>query len=452
MKSSLFSKILLLLLATAFVAVAGFVAISAILGSFSPRAREPVVRAVRFLAGEAVHAYEEGGEPALADMLRRIDTTYDFNGVLTDAKGTALTGPPEDFGPLVEQAKKRRVFRAPLRRVLVFASEVQGRRGAYWFLLLVPSERFGFWFRFRQTLTAPHLWLLLCILLLSYALARHISKPVQQLRLAAERLGLGDFTARVNSSRQDELGELARTFDKMAEQIEHAVTAQRQLLQDVSHELRSPLSRLAVAVELARSSSNPSEALDRVEREAARLNELVSELLAMTREELRPTEVNLAGLLEEVVEDVQIEAQARQCRVVLDSAPALIVSADSRLLQRAVENVTRNAVYYTAPGTDVHVAAQRRNGGVEITVQDAGPGVPEAALTRIFDAFYRVDRDRDRSTGGVGLGLSIARRAIEMHGGTIAASNTHPGLRVVLRLPDSRVISEPAPSVMMEET
>lgn len=441
---SLFSKILLWLLATAFVAVIGFVVISAVLASVSPRAREPVLRAVRFLAGEVTHAYEEGGERALADILNRIDAAYDFRGVLTDDSGRALSGPREDFTALVAQAKRRAIFRDPSRRALVFAASSQGNRGRYWLLLLVPGERFGFWFRFRQTLTLPHLWLLACILLLSYALARHITKPVQELRTAAERLGQGDFGARVRSTRIDEMGELAQTFDKMAERIEHSLTAQRQLLQDVSHELRSPLSRLSVAVELARSSSNPGEALDRVEREAARLNDLVAELLAMTREQLQPSEVNLAGLLGAVVDDAQIEAQARQCRVVLDGAPELDIEADPKLLWRAVENVTRNAIQYTAPGTDVKVGAHQRNGQIEISVQDAGPGVPEDSLDRIFDAFYRVGRDRDRSTGGVGLGLSIARRAVELHGGAIRASNTQPGLRVVISLPASRVLSKKA--------
>jgi len=281
------------------------------------------------------------------------------------------------------------------------------------------------------------------MLLLSYALARHITKPILELRSAAERLGQGDFGARVRSTRSDELGELGRTFDKMAERIEHSVTAQRQLLQDVSHELRSPLSRLGVALELARSSPEPAASLDRVEREAARLNELVAELLAMTRDELRTSEVNLAGLLGAIVDDAQIEAEARNCRVALDEVPDIDLEADPKLLWRAVENITRNAIHYTAPGTTVHVGARQRGGQIEISVQDAGPGVPDDAVHRIFDAFFRVDRDRDRSTGGVGLGLSIARRAVEMHGGTIRAVNTHPGLRVVLSLPASVIRKKP---------
>jgi len=432
---TLFAKILLWIVATAMLAVLGFVAVIARTGSAPDRAHAPVLRVLRFHAGEAAHAYDEGGSAALADYLGRIQSAYELRGVLTDLQGRSLAGSQEDFSPLMEHARTRRVFADPARRAVVFATSINGRQGPYWFFLLVPRETLGFWSHVRRALTPPHLWVLGFVILLSYALAHYLTRPVLELRDAAERLGRGDFSARVRSDRQDELGELARTFDRMAERIEHAVTAQRQLLQDVSHELRSPLSRLGVAVELARSSPNPREALDRVSREAERLNDLVGELLAMTREGLRATEVNLAALLTAVVDDVQIEAQARQCRLVLEAAPQIAFQADPKLLSRAVENVVRNAVHYTTPETEVRVAAHRRDGTLEITVQDAGPGVPEESLPHLFDAFYRVDRDRDRSTGGVGLGLSIARRAIELHGGTIRASNTHPGLKVVLSIP-----------------
>lgn len=226
----------------------------------------------------------------------------------------------------------------------------------------------------------------------------------------------------------------------MAERIERAVTAQRQLLQDVSHELRSPLSRIAVAVELARTNPDPNDALDRANRDVERLNALIEELLAATRDELHTAPVNLAEMLAEVVEAVEIEARARNCRIVLDAREPIELLADARLLRRAVENVARNAVHYAVPETEIRISACRREGWVDIVVQDAGPGVPEESLPRLFDPFYRVAPDRDRSTGGVGLGLSIARRAIELHGGRVEAINTHPGLRVVLSLPASRVI------------
>ncbi len=333
---SLFSKILLWFLATAAVAVFGVVVVSTLLSVAPGRSQAPVLRAVRFHAGEAVHAYEEGGSPALAALFDRIEAAYELRGLLADQKGRSLSGPPEDLSYLVQRARSRRVFADPVRGVLVFAYPFDGQRGSYWFFLLVPRERFGFWFRLGQTLNATHLWVVACVLLLSYLLARHITRPIFELRDAAERLGRGDFRARVRSNRKDELGRLAAAFNAMADRIEHAVTAQRQLLQDVSHELRSPLSRLGVAVELARTSHDPAGTLDRVSREAERLNALVEELLAMTREELHASPVNLAALLADVVDVVQIEAQARGCGLILDAAPDMELTADPKLLWRAV--------------------------------------------------------------------------------------------------------------------
>ncbi len=432
---SLFAKILLWFLATATIAVTGFAVIAALVDADSPRGRETFQQELRFHGGEAVHIYEESGPAALADHLARMTVVYHFNGALTDEQGRSLSDPSQDLSNFVERARRRRVFSDFPRYVLVFSSEVTGRQGQYWFFLLLPRDQFGFWARLRRTATLPHLWLLASVVLLSYALARYLTQPVKELRRAAERLGQGDFQARVRSTREDELGELAQTFDHMADRIERAVTAQQQLVQDVSHELRSPLSRLAVAVELARTSPDPAAALDRVEREAERLNELVGELLAVSRDQIRPEPVDFSALLAQVTEELQIEAQAHPCRLTLDAARDLTLSGDPELLRRAVENVTRNAIRYTSPQSEVRVVASRRGGQIEITVQDAGPGVPEEALPRLFDPFYRVSPDRDRSTGGVGLGLSIARRAVELHGGRIAAANTRPGLRVSITLP-----------------
>jgi len=270
------------------------------------------------------------------------------------------------------------------------------------------------------------------VLVLSYALARHLTRPLVELRAATDRLGAGDLAARVVSTRQAEMGELARSFDQMGDRVQRAVTAQKQLLQDVSHELRSPLSRLGVAVEMAR--TDPAQ-LDRVAREAGRLNTLVSELLALSRDQVRTALVELSELLAGVVDDNQIEAGARPCRLLLDAPAGLRVRADPELLRRAVENVLRNGIRYAAPDTEVRLTARRAGVRMEITVQDAGPGVPDNALGQIFAPFYRVEPDRDRSTGGAGLGLPIARRAVELHGGVISAANTRPGLRVTISLP-----------------
>jgi two-component system sensor histidine kinase CpxA len=429
---TLFAKILLWFVACAVLAVTGFFAVSALVESGARRGSEPHLRVLRFHGGEALHAYEEGGPAAVSALLDRMRAAYDFTPLLTGPEGRDLAGSGRDFGPLVERARRNRVFFDLARRALVLALPLDGRDGPYWFFLVLPREHFGFWPRMRRFLMLPHLWVLGSILLLSYILARHLTRPILELRAAAERLGSGDLTARVSTERRDELGDLARGFNRMADRVQHAVTAQQQLVQDVSHELRSPLSRLGVAIELAR--QDPAQ-LDRVAREAGRLNELVGELLALSRDRLRPETVDLAVLLGLLVDGARIEADRRPCRLLLDAQPGLVLTADPELLRRAVENVLRNAIRHTPPESEVRVAARLTGPSVEITVQDAGPGVPEGALPRLFDPFFRVETDRDRTTGGAGLGLAIARRAVELHGGTIQAANTHPGLRVTMVIP-----------------
>jgi two-component system sensor histidine kinase CpxA len=243
--------------------------------------------------------------------------------------------------------------------------------------------------------------------------------------------------ARVDLRRKDELGKLARAFNQMADRIQTLLTAERRLLQDISHELRSPLARLSVAIELARTDDNPEPHLNRIQKEADRLNTLVGELLQVTRAEGDPAarrveRVPLDRVVREVVDDARIEAEARGCNVHFTAGKPVIVSGDAELLRRAIENIVRNAIRYTPAGSSVDVAV-REDG--HIVVRDYGPGVPEEALTRIFDPFYRVGEDRDRSSGGVGLGLAIARRAVELHHGHISARNAGPGLEVDVALP-----------------
>lgn len=282
---------------------------------------------------------------------------------------------------------------------------------------------------------------------LSFWLARYLSSPVAPLRRATRRLSGGDLTARVEgrvTRRRDEIGELARDFDAMAERIEVLVGSQRRLLRDVSHELRSPLARLAVALELARTRSGDGavSALDRIELEIARLDELVGRLLLLQRLEAgvgveAAEPFDLRALLAEVVEDAGFEAAAAGRSVTLQTitlSPTVV--GDPGLLRSAFENLVRNAVHHTGPGSSVEVGLAAAGDAVEVTVRDHGHGVPDEDLDRIFEPFARVDETRDRSSGGVGLGLAIAARAIRAHGGAVRAAN-HPdgGLVVTVRLP-----------------
>ena len=285
---------------------------------------------------------------------------------------------------------------------------------------------------------------------LCYLLARYLTSPLRTMQKTVERFGQGDFSARVNSRRGDELGQLARTVDQMAERIDLLLKSQRRLLQDISHELRSPLARLGVAVELARGGGDATVALNRVEKEADRLNTLVGELIQVTRAEGDPAglvteQVRMDELVRMITDDVRIEADKRGV-VLRTSAVKAEIDGNPELLRRAIENIVRNAIRYSPEGAQVEVSLTREQNVLRVAVRDYGDGVPEESLASIFDPFYRVEKDRGRTSGGVGLGLAIAKRAVELHRGAMSAANMHPGLEVRIELPGGAVkspLSEP---------
>jgi two-component system sensor histidine kinase CpxA len=282
---------------------------------------------------------------------------------------------------------------------------------------------------------------LVCLLL-----ARYLTAPIERLRRAAEAYAAGDLTQRVGASlggRRDEIVDLALAFDHMAERLNELMLSHKQLLRDVSHELRSPLARLQAALGLARQRAGTATQpeLDRIEDEAERLNELIGQLLSLARLEAgaqdTPLEsVNLSELLTTVTEDATLEAGVRQCEVRLQQPALLCVRGNVKLLHSALENVVRNAIHYTAAGSAVTITASQTDGRVLIRVTDHGPGVPEQMLPRMFEPFVRVGEARDRRSGGYGLGLAIAKRAIGLHGGEISARNEAAGgLCVIISLP-----------------
>jgi len=277
-------------------------------------------------------------------------------------------------------------------------------------------------------------------------LAWTLSSPVTALRGAVRRLATGDLTTRVVPAiarRRDEVGDLARDFDAMAARLETLVGTQRRLLRDVSHELRSPLARLAVALELARGRASPSagEHLDRIALEAGRLEALIDQLLTLSRLEAasEPSAselVDFSALVGDVVRDAAFEASGRSLSVTLEAAEGCAVSGDAEALRSAVDNVLRNAIRFTAEGSEVAVSVSREGESAEVRVADRGPGVPEESLADVFEPFSRVEDARERGRGGAGLGLAIARRAVTLHAGSIIARNRDDGgLEVIIRLP-----------------
>lgn len=286
---------------------------------------------------------------------------------------------------------------------------------------------------------------LLASLAFSAALAWYVAKPIRNLRGAFRAVTDGRLETRVQSSmggRSDELADLGRDFDRMAQQMQMQIAAQQRLLHDVSHELRSPLARLHAAIGLAR--QNPAkldQTLERIERESIRLDELVGEVLTLSRLEAgtpgAPTEaIDLMEMVASIADDAGFEAEANGRSVRFTGNGEVIATVRGELLYRAVENVIRNAAKYTAPGSTVEVRASKNatTGGFEVVVSDRGSGVPESNLEAIFEPFYRADTNDN--TTGYGLGLAIARRAVASHGGQVRARNRpEGGLEVTITLP-----------------
>jgi two-component system sensor histidine kinase CpxA len=283
-----------------------------------------------------------------------------------------------------------------------------------------------------------------------YWLARYLTTPLLKLRATTNELAEGNLGARVATKltkRRDEVGQLGRDFNVMAQRLESMVMAQQRLLGDISHELRSPLARLGVALGLARQRAGVEAdgALNRIERESDNLNEMIRQLLTLTKLESgtdsrKRTNVDLDALVREVADDADFEARSLNRTVRVVAAEKCSINGVEELLRSAVENVVRNAVRFTPEGTAVEVALRKQNGAGDnfavISVRDRGNGVPAEALEKIFQPFYRTEDARDRqSGGGTGLGLAITERAVRMHGGTVQASNSADGgLAVEMRL------------------
>ena len=276
--------------------------------------------------------------------------------------------------------------------------------------------------------------------LVCYALSRALTKRLRRLQLAARQLAGGDLNARVTvrDNGGDETDELGRNFNAMAAQLNEKIQGQKQLLSDVSHELRSPLARLRIALALAE--EDPTAArqhLKRIGTESECLETLIAQLLcAQDGTFSADTYIDLVSLLQELCSDASFEG--REAGKVVNFCTPLrqaIIPSHADLLKRCFENILRNALKYTGENTEITVALNLNDNAYVICIEDRGPGVDESDLNNIFKEFYRVDNARQRKTGGYGLGLSIARRAVEQHQGTLLAANTGTGLQVKATLP-----------------
>ncbi|CAN5651352.1 hypothetical protein BH24ACI2_BH24ACI2_03250 [soil metagenome] len=419
---------------------------------------EPLVRQWQIFVGElvstnsatAVQIYENEGQKGLEEYLSRTEATERINSVgFYDKNGRRIAG-----NEISSEA--RSLFDAALQSDNIEFIRLPEQTIAAIKLRLKDGEDYVYIIQFKRPQQTPLLselrnrilQILAVVLtagLVCYGLARYMSSPIVKLRKATQKLADGDLQTRVASqigTRHDEVAKLAQDFDEMAERIESLVSSEKRLTQDISHELRSPLARMNVALELARAKANAETKplLERLETESQRLNEMISRLLVLSKletgsENFEKSEVNLTKIVEQIVADADFEAQANGKSVKILQKDTVKVFGNENLLRSAIENVLRNAVKYSKDETTVEVSLKKEDKNVVVIVRDYGIGVPEEELEKLFRPFYRVHTARERKTGGIGLGLAIAERAVHAHGGTIKAKKLENGLSVKTILP-----------------
>jgi two-component system OmpR family sensor kinase len=416
---------------------------------------------LRALRGQAVEADRLPAEPVaggVAARVRALAADLEANSRLrVRAVGPGETVDEEAKEPAVtrkliaQAAREGRAVQEGLDSVAYFVEPLHGAAEGYMLLAELQRPSTVLWYIDAQTLPVRVLAILIVSGIVCSALTRHFTGRLRVIRASSKRLAAGDLSARVGSALgegDDEADALGRDLDAMAERIEGLLGAQQRLLRDVSHELRSPLARLTVALELARQSTGDEigEHHDRIAKEADRLGQLIGEVLTLSRLEgaarhdWHASPLDLSELVLEVARDADFEAKAHGRRVEVSAGEAITLNGIAELLRRAVENVVRNALYFAPHETEVEVCLEcAEEGGrswAKIRVQDRGPGVPEAALEAIFQPFFRVSESRTRRSGGSGLGLAITERAVRLHGGSVRAANAATGgLIVSIALP-----------------
>ena len=456
-KQSIFIKIYLSFwLATALI-ITTQISIDRLTGQWPPgnHRYHPVTDSL-FLYGEAMlNCHPEQTDGRLKRMTDQIRHTTGIRVFLLDSTlhvmGDRVLSPEiQKLGARVIQSRKTEEYHS--RDMMTLALPISGNDGN---LYVVVGE-----FPPHPHMPPPdgafHLAESLCIILLisgvvCYILARYLTSPIIALREATRRVASGELAVRIAhtiGNRTDELSALASDFDHMTERIESLMNLQRQLLGDISHELRSPLARLNVALELLRrhTGTEAESTLKKIEHETTLLNEMISHVLMLTRlgsglDHAQMKSVNLSRLLQEITSDGDFEARGNNRKVELLENHLCMIQGNEELLRQAIENIVRNAIRYTLDTTCVEIRLEKivkkAVPYAKISVRDYGAGVPDADLTNIFHPFFRVSSSRNRKTGGAGLGLSIAERAIDLHHGTLKAFNAVDGggLIVVIYLP-----------------
>jgi two-component system sensor histidine kinase CpxA len=403
----------------------------------------------------AANAYEAGG----CTGLQQFAASLRQNIFLADTTGHVFCDesiPAVVAGVLANGNLHHPVHSTVAGDLNFWSTAVQSANGRrYWFLLSRHHTASTYGLREMLFFAFPQLPVAIVVFgITTFVLVLLLVRPIGRLRIAARALASGELSTRVAKPDGeerifggDEIQGLVHDFNYMAEQLERLVGAQKILVRDVSHELRSPLARLSVALELAREEAPPSmqEHLQRIEREAGRLNLLIGQLLRLssieaTNASSHTDKFTIDKLVEELLPDAEYEAHQRSCKIQVLEHSGCMVQGNHELIYRAIENIVRNAIRYTLQDTvvELKIRCEERSGRrmVTLNVSDSGPGIPEAELENIFRPFYRVDAARQQDTGGFGVGLAIADRAVRLHHGEVRARNRpEGGLVISLSLP-----------------
>ncbi len=406
---------------------------------------QPERREMPELAALAGRRYEERGQTGLADLLNNLSLPHRSRFWLLDATGRELSGLPMPEHILRDAAaadRKEGLYRSYEANVLSW--RITTARGSYLLIAeLTPPP-------LSERIPGDLLWTLklgtIFSAIICLVIAHYLTKPIERMRDATHELARGNLDIRAGENlgnRHDEIAELVRDFDTMAGELRNQIQSERNLLSGVSHELRSPIARIRLALALARNAGGEEQAemLNRIEQDTIQLDSMLEQILAVARLESgqqKPKfeQLTLNDIIDDVLHDAKFEAAATAAEITYRPGAEIKVNGDAGLLRSAIENVVRNAIFYSGKEGRIAVFLFSSERDAIISIRDNGPGVPENALPLLFKPFYRVDDSRGTNTGGMGLGLAIVRNAVAVHGGSVSAKNVSPhGLEVELRVP-----------------
>ncbi|MCX4026996.1 HAMP domain-containing protein [Endozoicomonas sp. SM1973] len=389
-------------------------------------------------SAEAVTVFEAHGRKALANWVKQLNEETGLRAFLITPSGTSATTTP--LPRSIKRFLHKRYYLPPWAE----PTEVSTKQGDYLYFSLGPS--FPPPPKHRQDILwwSRAITSLFVLFIVSIFFSKHLVNPLKELTNISQSLAKGDLAKRVNPKiehRLDEIGILAREFNHMAEKIQQNHDNLQQLFHSISHELKTPLARQRVAIELIAKKGAEPRLLEKMNRQIKLLDSLIDELITITKlqeptVELLKEEIKLPAIIQEVIEDNTLEADLKSIKLNLANDINNSTKGDRRLLYRSIDNIVRNAIKYSPENTTVCISCNEKDNYYNINIIDQGPGVPDMTLSKLVDPFYRVDSARARNTGGHGLGLAIANSIIQAHQGELQFQNiTNGGLKASIKLP-----------------